>query len=382
MKIQVVGPIAPTGYGIVASHLVRELRTQPDFQVGLLPIGPVDLSWFRSTTADAVDKAITYRQEHMRGVEPDVTLAVWHEWDHPPKDMKSNVGLGHYVAVPTFELDTIRGEAAECLHRCDDVVVSSEWCQHTLLKYGIQAHKVVFHGVDTDIFTTQWKDEQMMALKEFRVINIGKLELRKGHDLYIRLLAHMLAKGCDVKFYAMWDNIFFKPQLQSRMIDEWVYDACQKTGANQGNVHRALRLITPKGHPEQVAEVINLCHAGIYPYRAEGWNLPLLETLACGKTCLATACTGPLEYLDDFPNATGIAVAERVPAVDGIWFKGQGNWANPDWDDLVRSAERHYQQWQDGNPMQSAEMGVEAERYTWQKAGLNISNWLRSTLGS
>ena len=76
---------------------------------------------------------------------------------------------------------------------------------------------------------------------------------------------------------------------------------------------------------------------GVFPYFAEGWNLPLLECLSLGIPCIATYYSGPVHYLLDLCN-TCASVATKFMiyqdelnmcfANDGIFFRSSpGLWA-------------------------------------------------------
>jgi glycosyltransferase involved in cell wall biosynthesis len=67
-------------------------------------------------------------------------------------------------------------------------------------------------------------------------------------------------------------------------------------------------------------------HCGIFPSRAEGWNLELLEMMACGKHVITTNYSAHTEFCNA-ENAHLINVENTEVAYDGKWFHGQGNWA-------------------------------------------------------
>jgi glycosyltransferase involved in cell wall biosynthesis len=65
---------------------------------------------------------------------------------------------------------------------------------------------------------------------------------------------------------------------------------------------------------------------GIFPSRAEGWNLELLEMMACGKPCIATNYSAHTEFCTR-EDTWFIDIEETELAQDGKWFFGQGSWA-------------------------------------------------------
>ena len=65
---------------------------------------------------------------------------------------------------------------------------------------------------------------------------------------------------------------------------------------------------------------------GVFPSRAEGWNLEALEMMSVGKRVIMTDYSAHTEFATD-SNSKLIKIEETEPAYDGIWFEGQGEWA-------------------------------------------------------
>jgi glycosyltransferase involved in cell wall biosynthesis len=66
---------------------------------------------------------------------------------------------------------------------------------------------------------------------------------------------------------------------------------------------------------------------GIFPARAEGWNLELLEMMSCGKTVIATNYSAHTEFCTK-DNSKLIEITDLETAHDNPYFNGQGKWAH------------------------------------------------------
>ena len=64
---------------------------------------------------------------------------------------------------------------------------------------------------------------------------------------------------------------------------------------------------------------------GVFPAKAEGWNLDLLEMMSCGKSTIATNYSGHTEFCNK-ENCYLVDLPEMETAEDGKWFRGQGEW--------------------------------------------------------
>jgi len=376
MDIQIVGPAAGTGYGVVASHLCWALSQLEDTHVSFIPIGSVDLWWFEDKVRLAVTDAM--RLEEAATQKPDFTLCIWHEWDHPPIGRVTPEQLAKmsdkYIAMPTFELDRIRPGAPQSLSNCWRVLVSSKHCLDVLLKAGLtNARMKLFHGVDTEVF----KPDPLGKGPRMRLLNIGKMEKRKGHDLCIKALAWCLSEGMELDLWCMWNNPFIRGQ-EAVMMDGWIRDAASTYGLSIDELRKHIMRIGSRDKPSQVAQVINSCDAGLYPFRAEGWNLPLLETMACGLPVVATYYSGPVEYLTG--SGSCLVDGDFADADDGLWFgpgKLEGRWLEPYLTSICRGIHELYIRWQSGQSGNPNGIKV-AEEFTWSRAAKRVRSWLAS----
>jgi glycosyltransferase involved in cell wall biosynthesis len=381
MKIQIVGPVCGTGYGVTVANLTREfVRVGED--VRLLGMGPIDTEWFVPAVELACEEAWEAQQEAKD--LPDVTLCIWHEWDHPPKSMDrftKLMNMERYVALPTFELDRVKPQAVEALSKCFRVVVSSNHAFNVLYKEGLRnIRKIVHHGVDLEIFHETVNPEFVFGdtNRPFMISNVGKFEKRKGHDLCVRLLAYLMSKNINARLWALWANPFLMDT--GDRVFELVKSAAAEFKVGTDALNERLVRVQPRKDPIDLQMVIGACPVAVYPFRAEGWNLPLLEALACERRVVATDVTGPMEYLDE-SNALMINKFERVPAVDGIWFgpgKAEGCWYEPSFDQLTAHVENLYQLWLEGRLTPNVDGRRTAEDYSWTNASRRLRTWLLS----
>ncbi len=88
-------------------------------------------------------------------------------------------------------------------------------------------------------------------------------------------------------------------------------------------------------------KMIRSCDIFVSCSRGEGWNLPLLESLCCGKPSIFSNCGGQLEYTKYYPLS--INISKEIPAIckqDGINFTG--NYYEPDFDHFKKTLRYSY----------------------------------------
>lgn len=244
----------------------------------------------------------------------DVTapvVKIWHAHDMNIPEQFTGTKYG----FPIFELDTFseleKKELSKVL-----VINCTKWAEQIcLLNKVTNVAGIVNLGVDRTIFNTR----PLPQIGSFTVLNIGKAEIRKGHDIIPRIFSTAFSKNDNVKLKIAFDNPFYTKDE----MDSWKQYYYKKLHGY--NIELVPRLESQK----DIANLIESSHVGLYPARAEGWNLDALETLSMGRKVVATYCTGHKEFLN---HSTGMVVepSELELAIDGKWFFGQGNWAKID----------------------------------------------------
>ena len=114
---------------------------------------------------------------------------------------------------------------------------------------------------------------------------------------------------------------------------------------------------------------------GVFPSRAEGWNLELLEMMSCGKNVIATNYSAHTEFCND-ENCHLVDVPEELEeAQDGRWFRGQGKWASIGEDQVSQIAEhmRTVHQLKQKDDLKINQAGIDTSKeYTWANAANHI----------
>jgi glycosyltransferase involved in cell wall biosynthesis len=112
-----------------------------------------------------------------------------------------------------------------------------------------------------------------------------------------------------------------------------------------------------------VAALMASADCGVFPSRAEGWNLEALEMLSMGKPVIATSCTAHTEYLNR-DNARLIVVDgfEAVPSGVGQWAA----WGARQHEQLVTHLRDVHERKQQVGVARNDSGIRTAQRYSWQ----------------
>jgi glycosyltransferase involved in cell wall biosynthesis len=120
-----------------------------------------------------------------------------------------------------------------------------------------------------------------------------------------------------------------------------------------------------------VAKLMAQSNCGIFPSRAEGWNLELLEMMAMNKPVIATNYSSHTEFCNS-ENAFLVEINETEPAHDGKAFNGQGNWGKISQDQKDQIIE--YMRYSYKNRINSNENGINtAKKFSWENSASQIT---------
>lgn len=351
-------PLNSTGYGVASFNLLREFATQGN--VSLWPIGPIEQSCgeiigLRSIIEDSIRNTQFFDQ-----FAP--SLAIWHQFD-----MAKSVGFGKRYGYTFFEIDRLKPNEVHHLNTLDRLFLPSLFYKGVAENSGVNVPiSIAYPGVDTSIFDKNLKVDREtlpgLNLKSTDTVffHAGKMEVRKATDLIPKLFKRAFPTEQDVKLIAH------------------IYNPCLSTEENQKwfNLYSGdSRILTFPGRlPSQkdLAVLMAVADCGLFPSRAEGWNLELAEMLAMNKHVICTAYSSHLEFANE-QNAMLVEITEIVPAYDGKFFFGDGSWANlgkTQEDDIVEYMRKVYTHKKEQTL--APNINNVSERYTWKNTAKMI----------
>ena len=300
--INLISPINQLGYGIASLNIAKSLSKLTD--IALWVIGSPQVT--SQEDADIISQCIKNAQL------PDFNapcIRIWHQ-----HDMSQFVGKNKHIGFPIFELDKFSNIENHHLSSLDKIFVCSSWAKRIILD-NIQISdsnvSVIPLGVDSSIFQPTHNENGPTIF-----FNCGKFEIRKGHDILVDLFNKAFDHNDNVELWLMCEN----PFLSENETKEWHQKYYRsKLGSK-------IKMIPRLDTQQEVYNIMKNIDCGIFPSRAEGWNLELLECMACGKNVITTNYAAHTEFCNQ-QNAHLVNISETEPARDNKWFFGQGNWA-------------------------------------------------------
>jgi glycosyltransferase involved in cell wall biosynthesis len=295
-----------TGYGITGYNTFNSLfDIDPELTLFCVSHPNIEDNWDSQKLKISID-----RQNNFNRKAP--CYKVWQQHDL----FTRTVGDSKYGALSFFEIDKVLPKEKAGYSLLDTIFVPSSWAKDILINNGIKNEIVVCpQGVDTNIFNNT--NTPTDKPNTYTFVNIGKWELRKGHDILVEIFNNAFDENDDVELWMINHNPFLNADQH-----KW-WEKFYKNTKLGNKIRTFPRLPTQ----QDLAKVLSYTDCGVFPSRAEGWNNEAIEMLAMDKPIIITNYSAHTQYCNK-DNAYLIDIKETEPADDNIWFHGDGNWAS------------------------------------------------------
>ncbi|WP_077036278.1 glycosyltransferase family 4 protein [Pelomonas sp. KK5] len=229
--------------------------------------------------------------------------------------------------------------APAALTQGDDFVFTpSHWAKARLIDYGFDADKVLVvpHGYKTDVFQPMSPEQRELAraplgIKPDEVVfaNVGVATWNKGIDLLLTAFAQLRLQGLPVRLIIKDHRALYGVGVDRIFAD--LASRVPELGSAQ--VTDGISVLTTSLTLPQMRSLYALSDAYVSPYRAEGFNLPVLEAMGCGTHVIVSGGGAT----DDFvPAALGYKLASR-PGRKDEHPQVNGAFVVPDVNDLIHA---------------------------------------------
>ena len=356
--INVIAPINNLGYGVAGYNIFKSLYNI-NSSTALYPISNPEF------IDEYVEAGLSNRYRAYVNKDGKIgdlpSLRIWHQ-----NEVHLHVGKAQHIGFPIFELTEFNEEEKLSMKHCDKIFVCSNWAKQVVLdqiKFYQENVHVVPLGVDTEIFKPVKSNRTPTVF-----LNCGKWEKRKGHDFLLECFNAAFTPSDNVELWMMCDNPFIREGNQ-----QW--QSLYKTSP----LGDKIRMIPRQSTHKDVYNIMKQSDCGVFPSRAEGWNLELLEMMACGKQVIATNYSAHTQFCNE-ENSYLIDIENLEPAHDGVFFSGSyGEWAQLS--DVQREQtvshmrQVHKAKTRDG--LQINESGIKTgEHFSWHNSAKEVINGL------
>jgi glycosyltransferase involved in cell wall biosynthesis len=276
---------------------------------------------------------------------------------------------GRYVHIQPWEYGSLPLRWVEEMKKnVDEVWCPSNYVRQLYLDAGFDPQRVavVPNGLDPEIFSPGEPGPiDCGTKKSFKFLFVGGTLERKGIDVLVDAYLQAFSPNDDVALVVKDFGLggFY------RMVSyrEKIFEIRARPGVPE-IVYSEADLTT-----QQLVSLYRACDCLAFPYRGEGFGIPMLEAMACGLPVIATAGGAADDFLDD-------TTAYRVPAtrksigssVYDIKLHGEGWLLEPDPDALAASMRRVYERRDEARALGVRASERARTQFTWDRAAARV----------
>jgi glycosyltransferase involved in cell wall biosynthesis len=310
-----IAPHQRTGYGVAGANLLRALQRQ-GVPVEFFPMGAIDASLTDNPDLERALAAQSAFPTHAPSVRLSQAL-----------DLALHAGAGPRVGFPIFESEQFTPRELHHLRQQDALLVCTPWARDICRANGLtdMPIHIVPLGVDAAVY-----HPDVPAVRrggETTFLQVGKLEPRKGQLELLRAFEAAFTPADDVRLVFACHNPFLSRDA---------FEAQLAPFRRSPMARRITLQISELPTSRDVATLMASADCGVFPARAEGWNLELVEMLAMAKPVIATYATAHTAYLTA-ENAQLITLGPPESARPAGFLGTWGSWGEAQHEQLVNA---------------------------------------------
>ncbi|HEY1727567.1 MAG TPA: methyltransferase domain-containing protein [Candidatus Baltobacteraceae bacterium] len=287
-------------------------------------------------------------------------------FERPPTERYVQIQPWEYGALPARWVSAMRQSV-------DEVWCPSNYVRDLYLAAGFDPANVLVvpNGVDPDIFSPgEPGGYDLGTKKSFKFLFIGGTLERKGIDVLLDAYLAAFRPDDDVTLIVKDFGLggFYRMVTQR----EKIFAAQRQPGSPE---------IVYNDRDLTMAELIALyrsCDCLAFPYRGEGFGMPILEAMACGLPVIVTAGGAADDFLDD-------STAYRIPArrrsigdrVYDVKLCAEGWLLEPDRMALAQRMRHLYEHRDEGREVGARASARARTEFTWQRAADRVVSRVR-----
>lgn len=238
----------------------------------------------------------------------------------------------------------------------DQLWVPSKWQAMCSVEQGFPANrvKVVPEGVDGNIFYPVNKQRD----DAFYFMFFGRWEHRKSVTEMVKAFKEEFKETPDVRLVLSADNPFPSDGMSN------TYERLMRYGLVDDKI-----IVLHFPPFQNYVKWLQTGHCLISCARSEGWNLPLIEAIACGIPTICSNFSGQLEFAEGISHLVKINGYDEPKRVFG-YKDGEvpGMWAEPDFDHLKKQMRFIYENYAECRKKAIIGSVETRKKFSWENA--------------
>ena len=373
--------VGNTGYNNHTRDFFRKLSSHLDIKVRNYTVGknwegPSLEPHNKEEKIDDLDKKILYQQTLWSGdsrtdteIYPSGKKNFQHDFNLVLCETNHYYFYDHYsgpkIAYNVWESTLQPWDFFERLKDYDEVWVPSKWQRDCMIDQGYDPSRiqVVPEGVDSQVFFPE-SVETLEIFKDgrFKFLLFGRWDYRKSTKEVIETFLKTFGPEEPVDLIVSIDNPWGESLDGFKTTEERL--------ENYGLLDPRVKILHFPSREEYI-KILKTGHVFVSCARSEGWNLPLIEAMACGTPSIYSNCSGQLEF------AEGRGVPVKIKGEVSAGIKNYGTFKTgdpgfqyePDFEDLSRAMRDSYENYSSYKEKALVDSEIIRKEFDWKKIG-------------
>lgn len=374
--------IGTTGYNNHTRDFFRELSKYIQLKIRNFTVGK---SWNGynekchdgESYLDDLDKSLLYKQ---RLFINDGNMEDFKIYPSPEKNFSHDIDLvlnetNHYLFYQNYNRPKIAYNVWEStlqpeeffnkLKEYDELWVPSKWQKDCSIAQGYNPDKikVVPEGVDIHTFYPEETTHELTSDGRFKFFLAGRWDYRKSTKEIIEIFLKTFDKDESVDLIVSIDNMWGK--------DMDGFETTEERLAYYNLIDPRIKIIHFPSREDYI-KILKSCNVFVSCARSEGWNLPLIEAMACGIPSIYSNCSGQLEFAEG--KGIPVNIIEEKPADINSYARYKmsdlpGNYYEPDFNHLSQQMKFAYEFYDQVKEKSLQESEIIRRDFSWEKIG-------------
>ena len=378
--------VGDTGYNQHTRDFFRHLDKHADIKIRNFTVGR---SWngynenahdnehyFNSTDKKLLYKQVLWNNDKSRSdyplypdkskeFTPDVNIVLCETNHHLFYDHYDGPKIAYNVWESTLQPEGYFNK----LKDFDEMWVPSKWQRDCTIAQGYPKDKikVVPEGVDIHTFYPDYTATHPLTKDKFTFFLAGRWDYRKSIKEIIETFIKTFDKDEDVELIVSVDNPFSNDGLKS------TEERLKHYGLEDDRIK--ILHFPPR---EEYIRLLKSCSVFVSCARAEGWNLPLIESMACGTPSIYSNCSGQLEFAQG--RGIPVRISHELPVSASTYNhfnENVGNYYEPDFNHLSEMMKLSYEKYDTFKRLALIDSETIRKEFSWEhvaKIGLETIN--------
>ena len=304
-------------------------------------------------------------EDSSKNFSPDVNIVLCETNHHLFYDEYYGPKIAYNVWESTLQPEGYFNKLKEF----DELWVPSKWQRDCTIAQGYEPNKikVVPEGVDVNTFYPETTSHELTSDGRFKFFLAGRWDYRKSIKEIIETFLKTFDKDEPVDLIISVDNPFSGDGMES------TEERLEHYGLSDDRIK--ILHFPPR---EEYIRILKSCDAFVSCARSEGWNLPLIESMACGIPSIYSECSGQLEFAEGKGIPVKIIGEKPVDSSTYNHFNDSvGNYYEPDFNDLGKQMWDVVTNYQYYKQKSLEESEVIRKDFSWERVaeiGINTIN--------